>query len=749
MIRGSVPRIVALVLILIFLTTSLYSQQPTVALVLSGGGARGVAHIAVIEKLEEIGIPIDMVLGTSMGAFVGALYAAGYSPSDMREFVQSIDVLDMFAVTVNPIEISDPVPLKFYRDNLFMLNFGGGGLGSGPGIVGDQNIVHLLNNLFVNVSSITDFDELEIPFRAVAADAITGKKVLFSHGSLVSAVRASISIPLVFTPYLVDGRYYVDGGIVDNLPILEARKLGADIIIAVDVNTTSTEKQSEDIESLSHMLEHVVDVITLHTVAHQLKESDLLITPTGGDYNSLSFTNLDKFLQIGKEAVEQSHQQLQDLADHIALVRPLEVKDPTRRGSYFDREDIIIRKIRTDHSFVEGYDLHRLSFLLSRPFTSQQRALLKREADEIRDRYYISTVHYTIEDVIQTDGNLTYGDVVLKSQRYTPKTSTLSGSLFGATSVTFSPYHATQISHRPDFAFNYTNYNVFNQPIRLRVSLSNDDALRVASSIDNTWKQRWRVGFEGEFLTGGIHPLNLRTTLRGVKERDRLIGASVYAEHRIRKEYALRLQAEREYMWFGQGDSLFYKPLFSVSIGGVYTTLPITFFPTRGIRADLRAKLEFPFFKRYQAEAQFQAAIPLGMRDTLLFHAKGGFSHGMTPKKDAFFDYGGIQGIPTYGGGSYVDELVMGKITYLHWFRTGSISTLLHSMLSGGIRGASVNEIFEHDLFERNEAPMFSSLHAFDLSASVAFGFKFERMDLLIGFAVDLNAQVSLFIEVL
>jgi hypothetical protein len=126
MIRGSVPRIVALVLILIFLTTSLYSQQPTVALVLSGGGARGVAHIAVIEKLEEIGIPIDMVLGTSMGAFVGALYAAGYSPSDMREFVQSIDVLDMFAVTVNPIEISDPVPLKFYRDNLFMLNFGGG-----------------------------------------------------------------------------------------------------------------------------------------------------------------------------------------------------------------------------------------------------------------------------------------------------------------------------------------------------------------------------------------------------------------------------------------------------------------------------------------------------------------------------------------------------------------------------------------------------------------------------------------------
>ena len=208
--------------------------KPVIALVLSGGGARGFAHIPVIEALEQAGIPIDMVLGTSMGSLIGGLYAAGYSPGDMRRLIESYDMVELFALSALPPLRTAPQALRRDRDNLFVLGFDSGGLGTAAGIIGDQRILHMLNDSLSRVSGITHFDDLAIPFRCIGTDLATGQRIIFSEGSLASAIRASISIPLVFTPYPLYDRLIVDGGLVDNMPAELARQMGADIVIAVD-----------------------------------------------------------------------------------------------------------------------------------------------------------------------------------------------------------------------------------------------------------------------------------------------------------------------------------------------------------------------------------------------------------------------------------------------------------------------------------------------------------------------------------
>ena len=209
--------------------------RPKLGLVLSGGGARGAAHIGVIEVLEELRVPVDLVTGTSMGSVVGGLYAAGLSPQELGDTIQSVDWVKVFD------DKTDRQDLSFRRkqdDRTFLTNlrlgFKNWSLFIPSGIVEGQKLDFLLRSMTLDGNGLAQIENLPLPFRAVATDIVTGEAVVFDHGPLAVAQRASMSIPAAFSPVVVNDRVLVDGYVANNLPIDVAQELGAKAIIAVD-----------------------------------------------------------------------------------------------------------------------------------------------------------------------------------------------------------------------------------------------------------------------------------------------------------------------------------------------------------------------------------------------------------------------------------------------------------------------------------------------------------------------------------
>jgi len=210
--------------------------RPTVGLVLSGGGARGAAHVGVIEVLDELQIPVDFIAGTSMGAIVGGLYASGMTADELAHVIETADWSAL--LTDRP-----PRAQRSFRrksdDIGFLVDFDLGidksGLIFPEGFIQGQNLETALKRMALPAISIDDFDELPIPFRAVATDIVTGEAIVLDSGDLAGAMRASMSAPGIFKPVRRDGRILVDGGVSNNLPVQIVRDMGADILIVVDV----------------------------------------------------------------------------------------------------------------------------------------------------------------------------------------------------------------------------------------------------------------------------------------------------------------------------------------------------------------------------------------------------------------------------------------------------------------------------------------------------------------------------------
>ncbi|MCY2959468.1 MAG: patatin-like phospholipase family protein [Planctomycetota bacterium] len=272
-------------------------KRPRIGLVLSGGGARGAAHVGVLEVLEEAHIPVDFVVGTSMGAIVGGLYAAGSSPTEIRATIETLEWGEV---------LNDSPPRESLawrrrqetRDFLIGLEVGwkDGGLAVPRGVVQGLKIEPLFRKLTMRVSDAQDFDALPLPFRAVAMDLATGQRVVLRDGELAQAMRASMSIAGAFAPVERDGRELVDGAYVDNLPIDVALEMGADIVIAVDVGTPP-ESDSQKIASFLTVATQAQDVVIQagrERARALLRPQDVLIEPALG---SITFADFDKALE--------------------------------------------------------------------------------------------------------------------------------------------------------------------------------------------------------------------------------------------------------------------------------------------------------------------------------------------------------------------------------------------------------------------------------------------------------------------
>ncbi|WP_321778415.1 patatin-like phospholipase family protein [Sulfurimonas sp.] len=343
---------ILLILFLVF-SFSYANKRVKIALVLSGGGARGGAHVGVLKVLEEKKIPIDLIIGTSMGSFVGGLYASGMSADEIKEMLITTDwrkyIRTDFDRKDTPMRVKE---VKYiYQGRLGLGVNKNNDIVLPTGVLKRQPMLMKFLELTQNYQHMKSFDDLSIPFRVVATNIANGEAVVLKSGSLAKAIYASSAIPGGFQPINIDGINLVDGGVSDNLPIQLAKDMGADIIIAVDVS----EKFEDDIDINSYfvVLGQMVNILMRKNADEsilKLHNTDILITPDLGSFGGL---DADKYAQIIQKGLEATNKVYETKLKHLSISNEAYEK--------YKKKHRVIKKFET--TIIDAIEIKNLTYL--------------------------------------------------------------------------------------------------------------------------------------------------------------------------------------------------------------------------------------------------------------------------------------------------------------------------------------------------------------------------------------------------
>lgn len=347
---------IALILLLMFSVSVVFSQEqkkPKVGLVLSGGGAKGLAHIGVLKVLEEAGVEISYIGGTSMGAIIGGLYASGYSATQIDSIFKTTDYDAL---------IQDYIPRStknFYEkrnDELYALTlpFKKMKIGIPRALSKGLYNFNMLNKLTHNVRHIRDFNQLPIPFLCIATDIETGQQVLLNKGSLPQAMTASSALPSLYMPVELDGKLLVDGGVTNNYPILEVKNLGADIIIGVDVQDDL--KDRDALTDATKILVQISNMQMIQKMDRKRKATDIYIKPDITAYSVISFSQGQQIIKTGEDAARKVIDQIQRIGNP---------DKPVKRIVPLLRDSLFVSEIRTPQleNYTRTYVIGKLGFV--------------------------------------------------------------------------------------------------------------------------------------------------------------------------------------------------------------------------------------------------------------------------------------------------------------------------------------------------------------------------------------------------
>ena len=353
-------------------------ERPKIGLVLSGGAAKGFAHIGALKVLEEAGLSVDYIGGTSMGSIVGGLYAIGYDAGTLNRLVLEQDWTFLLndEVPLSSISIQEKDELRRYFLSIPAEGFRPklpSGLKTG------QNISMLLSALIWPYHNVNDFSKLPIPFLCIATDIVQGKQVILDKGYLPDALRASMAIPTIFTPVEIDSQLLVDGGLVNNFPVKEVKERGVDIIIGVDCGVRKYDR--DEIKTLTEVLEQSLFIVSSENNELSRNMCDILIEPKFPGNAAISFSNAAELIKAGELAARAKFSELKKLADSINMLygrREIEIFKPASK-IYIDRLEIeglhnvsrnlLLGKLKLN---IPSYiDLRELDEAVSRAFGSQ------------------------------------------------------------------------------------------------------------------------------------------------------------------------------------------------------------------------------------------------------------------------------------------------------------------------------------------------------------------------------------------
>jgi NTE family protein len=328
-------------------------KRPKIGLVLSGGGAKGFAHIGVLKVLEEAGIKIDYIGGTSMGSIIGGLYASGYNASQIDSIFKQTNFDDL---------INDYIPRSsknFYgkkNDELYaiVLPFSNFRIGIPEALSKGMYNYNLLSSLTRNVRHVRDFNKLPTPFLCIGTNIETGEEVLLNKGNLVQAMMASAAFPSLFTPVEIDGKLLVDGGVVNNYPIKEVRDLGADIIIGVDVQDDLMKRKN--LKNATRILVQITNLQSIDKMKNKIKNTDVYIKPDIRDYGVISFDKGEEIIRKGEEAGFAVYEKIKSLTNETTFYKKPKLK--------ISSDTIQIKKINSDplDNYTREYIRGKLRF---------------------------------------------------------------------------------------------------------------------------------------------------------------------------------------------------------------------------------------------------------------------------------------------------------------------------------------------------------------------------------------------------
>ena len=373
-------------------------KRPKIGLVLSGGGAKGFAHIGVLKVLEEAGIKIDYIGGTSMGSVIGGLYASGYNASQIDSIFKKTNFDDL---------INDYIPRSsknFYgkkNDELYaiVLPFSKFRVGIPEALSKGMYNYNLLSSLTRNVRHVRDFNKLPTPFLCIGTNIETGEEVLLNKGNLVQAMMASAAFPSLFTPVEIDGNLLVDGGVVNNYPIKEVRNLGADIIIGVDVQDDLMKRKN--LKNATRILVQITNLQSIDKMKNKIKDTDVYIKPDIRDYGVISFDKGEEIIRKGEEAAFAVYEKIKSLVNEDNFYKKPRLKVAS--------DTLQIEKINTAQldNYTKEYIRGKLRFKNGSTITYDD---LKTGINNLNATQNFSTISYCLEP----DGQKDDLDLVLK-----------------------------------------------------------------------------------------------------------------------------------------------------------------------------------------------------------------------------------------------------------------------------------------------------------------------------------------------
>ena len=375
------------------------AQRPKVGLVLSGGGAKGISHIGILQAIDSAGLKIDYVTGTSMGSIIGGLYAIGYSG---REIEKISDHLDWDVILSNnpnyqDISIEEKDEYGHYSVELGLKNFKPQ---IATGLIESEELWLKLNELFIPVYNIKDFSKFNIPFKCIATDLSTGEAVVLDKGEVVTALRSSMAIPSVFTAIDYDSTKLVDGGIIRNFPVTDIKAMGADIVIGVNLFLGLP-----DVSKLNNILDVFYQITQYRDAEDLIKEKklcDLIIEPPVEKYSAGSFGDIADIMKIGKEMGKKYYPYFKHLADSLNQLYPVKFNPENRLPA---RQSIVIDSIT-----FEGLQKTSRTFLLEKlqltPGNTYSASQINRGFRKAYSSRYYDKVYYHLRPTTSGHANL-------------------------------------------------------------------------------------------------------------------------------------------------------------------------------------------------------------------------------------------------------------------------------------------------------------------------------------------------------
>ena len=672
-------------------------SRPSVALVLSGGGARGYVHIATLRMIEKYGIPVDYVVGTSMGAIIGGLFAAGYSSYDIEKAISEHNIPD----AVFNLNLSKGFPVKKENDNFnnFISLSADSDVNIGTtGVVNDIKILCILDELLSLSKTTHNFDELPLSFRAVAVNVVNGKTEVLKSGDLVTAIRASMGIPMAFPIFEREGKFLVDGGVNNNMPVdVAIEEFHPDIIISSDcTNAVINKSNGSDLEarlrnnesSINDILNQISSIsdASLYSPSYIRQMSDISIFYDTTAWSIMSFNDVYDIIDFAHSSAEQYSNEFERLSNSFDKSDIVEYK---REGMYFDITPPLISAVvsKGNERYRTGVAksiVGEFDWIIGKRLTKANLEALSKHIKMVADFYNVSTFYYTLDET--ENGcvmNLHYDFPIFKPHQF----------LLGL-NAEFSSL--VKINNQNN------NKATFNLPIGISLKYSyllsnkkNLDSISLSflssSLFENTSftisyshlfnLNRRFVGFAIPFLRFFANSPSSITALSNLFTAQNYgvdTGLSFGYFHKIN---TLDITLGLTYIYFGKGDinsskrsmSLLPNASLSLILGTIQDTRihyssgyhislkgfvgidpPIVSVKSSG---DI-STIHIPYSIKLKALGVYQILSHL----TLSMSAECGVSRRAYDITDGFFEYGGTSGMPGFGTGSKVHDFYIASL---------------------------------------------------------------------------------------